>query len=133
MNIRSILILLFILGYTEIQSQRVHLIPYPKELLSGQGFFSITPGTKIISSPESNQTAVVLPIGVGCELWGEHLSTTGHMQYKTFPRIAAYAEVGWSEKDNKDYKRFLHALEKIRKHWEETGIYYVRNKVVEDK
>jgi hexosaminidase len=72
-------------------------------------------------------------IGMGCELWGEHLSTHGHMQYMTFPRIAAYAEVGWSEKENKDYKRFLQSLEKIREHWEETGICYARNKVVEDK
>ena len=70
-------------------------------------------------------------VGMGCELWGEHLSTNGHMQYMTFPRIAAYAEVGWSEKENKDYGRFLQALEKFQKHWEQTGIYYAKDNVVE--
>ena len=69
--------------------------------------------------------------GIGCELWGEHLSTNGHMQYMTFPRIAAYAEVGWAEKGNKNYERFLLALKKFQKHWEQTGIYYARDKVVE--
>lgn len=68
--------------------------------------------------------------GMGCELWGEHLSTNGHMQYMTFPRIAAYAEVGWAEKENKNYERFLLALKKFRKHWEQTGIYYAEDKFV---
>jgi hexosaminidase len=70
-------------------------------------------------------------LGVGCELWGEHLSTTGHMQWMTFPRIAAYAEVGWSEKENKNYERFLQALTKFRKHWEQAGIYYAGDQVVD--
>lgn len=63
-------------------------------------------------------------LGLGCELWGEHLSTNGHMQYMAFPRIAAYAEVGWSERENKDYESFLLALEKFKKHWKKRGIYY---------
>ncbi len=70
-------------------------------------------------------------IGLGCELWGEHLSTNGHMHFMAFPRIAAYAEVAWSEKGNKDYERFLNALKKLQDHWGQKGIYYAGDNVVE--
>lgn len=67
-------------------------------------------------------------IGMGPQMWGEHTSTPGHMHYMTFPRIAAYAEVGWTEKENKNYKRFLEALKNFGEHWEHRNIYYAKNK-----
>jgi hexosaminidase len=42
----------------------------------------------------------------------------------TFPRIAAYAEVGWTNEQNKDFYRFTVALAKMKKYWDEKGIYY---------
>jgi hexosaminidase len=60
MNFRFLLVFIFILGFSEIQSQNIQLIPCPKELKPGRGYFTISPKTKIISSPESNQTAIFL-------------------------------------------------------------------------
>lgn len=70
-------------------------------------------------------------IGTGCQMWGEWIPTNGHMHFQVFPRIAAYAEVGWTEKKNKDFDAFKTALKKLQKHWEQEGIYYAPDSVVE--
>lgn len=45
------------------------------------------------------------------------------MNQKIFPRIAAYAEVGWTEAKNKNYERFLKSLkDKMIVHWQKAGV-----------
>ena len=63
-------------------------------------------------------------IGTGCQMWGEWIPTSGSMDFQVFPRIAAYAEVGWSLKENKDYSRFKTALLHLLKRWEKNHIYF---------
>lgn len=50
-------------------------------------------------------------LGLGCQMWGELTPTVESINIKIFPRIAAYAETGWVDKDKKDYERFLNSLE----------------------
>ncbi len=61
-------------------------------------------------------------LGLGCQMWGEHIPTVEKMYYQVFPRIAAYAEVGWTSHTNKDFKRFKNALPNIVAHWKANGI-----------
>lgn len=62
-------------------------------------------------------------LGLGCQMWGEFIPTTESMNQKIFPRIAAYAEVGWTESKNKNYERFLKSLkEKMITYWQNIGI-----------
>ena len=70
-------------------------------------------------------------IGMGCQMWGEWIPTNGHMHFQVFPRIAAYAEVGWTEKQNKNFKNFLSSLKKLEKRCEQKGIYFAPDSVVE--
>jgi N-acetyl-beta-hexosaminidase len=70
-------------------------------------------------------------IGLGCQMWGEWISTRGNMHFMVFPRIAAYAEVGWTVMKNKNFDNFKLALLKFKKHWEQAGIYYAVDSVVE--
>ncbi|MCD7937265.1 MAG: beta-N-acetylhexosaminidase [Tannerellaceae bacterium] len=56
-------------------------------------------------------------LGLGCQMWGEMIPTVESMNKKIYPRIAAYAETGWTGTDKKDYDRFLQALEPIRERW----------------
>ena len=72
-------------------------------------------------------------IGMGCQMWGEWIPTNGHMHFQTFPRIAAYAETGWTQKENKNFDDFLVALEGLKKRWERKGIYYAPDAVVKGK
>jgi hexosaminidase len=58
-------------------------------------------------------------------MWGETSPTVRLLQGFTFPRIAAYAEVGWTMEENKDFDRFTDALVKLKKYWDKKGIYYL--------
>jgi len=58
-------------------------------------------------------------IGLGCQMWGEWTPTMKEVEYQTFPRIAAYAETGWSKQ--KDYPRFLEQLKYLYQLWSGKG------------
>lgn len=63
-------------------------------------------------------------IGTGCQMWSEWIPTVGEMHYQVFPRIAAYAEVGWTKEENKNYGQFRQSLLPLLKAWEDKGIYF---------
>ncbi|WP_341214932.1 beta-N-acetylhexosaminidase [uncultured Wocania sp.] len=66
-------------------------------------------------------------LGLGCQMWSEWTPTNLDVERQTFPRIAAYAEVGWTQLENKDYKSFKRALKKIQKHWDSLEINYFKD------
>lgn len=63
-------------------------------------------------------------LGLGCQMWGEFIPTVEDMNKKVYPRIAAYAESGWTYQENKDYGRFRKSLDLLLKRWEQQGIGY---------
>jgi len=62
--------------------------------------------------------------GLGCQMWSEWTTENSDVEYQTFPRIAAYAEVGWTESENKNFDSFKLALKKLEKHWSTMNINY---------
>ncbi|MCW5517048.1 beta-N-acetylhexosaminidase [Muriicola sp. Z0-33] len=64
--------------------------------------------------------------GLGCQMWSEWTPTYQDVAYQTFPRIAAYAEVGWTTIENKDFDTFQAALKKLQYHWDALGINYAK-------
>lgn len=65
--------------------------------------------------------------GLGCQMWSEWTPTNADVERQAFPRIAAYAEVGWTTLENKDYDSFKIALKKMKKHWDALGINYFKD------
>ena len=63
-------------------------------------------------------------IGTGCQMWGEWIPTIGQMDFQVFPRIAAYAEVGWTMKENMDYSRFKTLLPNLLNIWKKQPVYF---------
>eukprot|EP01029_Cantina_marsupialis_P004633 TRINITY_DN1478_c0_g2_i1.p1 TRINITY_DN1478_c0_g2~~TRINITY_DN1478_c0_g2_i1.p1 ORF type:complete len:551 (-),score=56.98 TRINITY_DN1478_c0_g2_i1:516-2168(-) len=61
-------------------------------------------------------------LGSGCQMWGEWIPTVDDMDRMVFPRLAAYAEVGWTAKERKDYKYFRSNMEHMFKRWRSKGI-----------
>ncbi|RHJ88886.1 beta-N-acetylhexosaminidase [Parabacteroides bouchesdurhonensis] len=61
-------------------------------------------------------------LGCGCQLWTEWVNTPEKMNYQVFPRIAAYAECGWTLPQNKDFDRFKISLDNLLQIWKEKGI-----------
>ncbi len=46
-------------------------------------------------------------LGTQGNVWSEYMYTPDLFEYRIYPRIIALAEVGWTEKSNKDYNDFL--------------------------
>lgn len=65
--------------------------------------------------------------GTGCQMWSEWTPTNADVERQAFPRIAAFAEVGWTNLDNKDYDSFKVALKKMQQHWDTLGINYFKD------
>lgn len=61
-------------------------------------------------------------IGSGCQMWGEWTPNATRVFKQSFPRIAAYAEVGWSAADKKNYDSFVKRLRPLAKIWRAHGI-----------
>ena len=72
-------------------------------------------------------------IGLGAQMWGEWIPTNGEMHFRVFPRIAAYAEIGWTNKENKNFKSFKSGLKNLQKRWTKKGIYFASDEFVEKK
>lgn len=66
-------------------------------------------------------------LGTGCQMWSEWTPTNKDVERQTFPRIAAYAEVGWTPLEQKDYESFKAALKKLQSHWDSLGINYFKD------
>ncbi|WP_160710706.1 beta-N-acetylhexosaminidase [Chitinophaga solisilvae] len=52
-------------------------------------------------------------LGSGCQMWGEWIPDTAAMNKQVFPRLAAYAEDGWTVLANKDFRLFSEILKKL--------------------
>ena len=60
--------------------------------------------------------------GLGTQMWSEWTPTNKDVEYRTFPRIAAYAEVGWTAFERKDFQSFNIGLNKLQQIWKSNGI-----------
>ena len=49
-------------------------------------------------------------LGAQGQLWAEYIATPGQLEYMTYPRAAALAEVVWSAKGQRDYDEFVARL-----------------------
>lgn len=66
--------------------------------------------------------------GLGCQMWSEWTPTNDDVSYQTFPRIAAYAEVGWTSLNAKNFDYFIIGLEKMKRSWDGLHINYANIK-----
>jgi hexosaminidase len=64
--------------------------------------------------------------GTGCQMWGEWIPTVEDMERQVYPRIAAYAEVGWTPLARKEFAGFEKRMEAQYKRWDELDIGYHR-------
>lgn len=61
-------------------------------------------------------------LGTGAQMWSEWIPTVEKMDQQIFPRLAAYAEVGWTSLSEKNFGRFEVSLGKLKKRWNLSGI-----------
>jgi hexosaminidase len=61
-------------------------------------------------------------LGVQANVWTEHIRTEQRVEYMTFPRAAAVAEVGWSAPERLDWNGFLARLPDQMNRYKMVGI-----------
>lgn len=72
--------------------------------------------------------------GLSCQMWTEWTPTIADVHRQSFPRLAAYAEVGWSSQEGKDYDAFVSRLQPVLATWAEAGIEgYSLDKLLEEE
>jgi hexosaminidase len=63
-------------------------------------------------------------LGLEAPLWCEWVANRSRMDYQSYPRLSAVAEVGWSEKSRKDYADFRRRLEGMLRRLDLLGVRY---------
>ena len=74
------------------------------------------------ASLDEQQRAHVL--GLQANVWTEHIRTAERLEYMTFPRVAAVAEVGWSNPERLDWGGFVRRLPRQLERYRALGIHY---------
>ena len=105
-------------GYDIVNSYHIYTyLDYDYESIPLQKSYEFNPIPEGLT--EAQQSKV---LGIGCQMWGEFIPTVESMNKKIYPRLAAYAEVGWTNPSNKDFDRFRNSLNSFIGHWEKLGI-----------
>lgn len=68
-----------------------------------------------------------LLMGVQACMWTEFCGKPDDVDYLLFPRLAALAEVAWTQPERKDWTSFLKALDGYNEHLAAKGIVYARS------
>lgn len=104
-------------GHDVVNSNRhFTYLDYPYEVIPLQMAYSFNP---IPDGLDSSLESKIL--GTGCQMWGEFTPTKERVYIQTFPRIAAYAECGWTKASEKDFDQFCKRIKKIEKSWSDMG------------
>ncbi len=61
-------------------------------------------------------------IGIESPIWTEFIDNDNKLEYMCFPRWFAVAELAWSKKKNKDYKKFLGVLKNLAVSYRQNGL-----------
>jgi hexosaminidase len=71
---------------------------------------------------EAKQNARIL--GAQGNVWTEYIPNIGHVEYMSFPRSTALAEVTWTPREKKDYAGFVARLPSLLAHLDAMGVRY---------
>jgi hexosaminidase len=66
-------------------------------------------------------------LGVEAALWSETLRSLADVQFMTFPRLLAIAEIAWSPRAGRDWSSFRERLAAFGPRWDAEGITYFRS------
>lgn len=104
-------------GYYVVNSNHKYTyLDYTYEQIDLLKAYSFNPIPDNLPSEQRKQI-----LGLGCQMWGEWTPTNREVEYQTYPRIAAYAETGWTAAENKNYNRFKDNLSIYSDRWFRMG------------
>ncbi|RGN34341.1 glycoside hydrolase family 20 protein [Bacteroides oleiciplenus] len=66
-------------------------------------------------------------LGAQANLWTEYIHSSEHVEYMILPRMAALAEVQWTQPEKKDFKDFTKRLARLMKFYQRDGFNYAKH------
>ena len=69
-------------------------------------------------------------VGIEAPLWTETIETMDDIEFMVFPRLPGYAEIGWSQDENKSWDEYKVRLGKQKSRFEFMGINYYKSPLV---
>ena len=66
-------------------------------------------------------------LGVQANVWTEYMTSPEHVDYMVLPRMAALAEVQWTQPGKKEYNNFLQRLGQLAKFYDRDGLNYAKH------
>lgn len=106
-------------GYDVVNSNRhFTYLDYPYEAIPLEKAYSFDP---VPEGLEKSKESKIL--GTGCQMWGEFTPNVTRIYYQTFPRLAAYAESGWTKAADKDYPDFCRRVKNTERRWRKLGYF----------
>lgn len=110
-------------GYDVVNSNRFFTyVDYAYEVTPFEKAYSFDPIPEGLAEKDKKKI-----LGLGCQMWGEYTPTLERIYYQTYPRIAAFAESGWTAPEKKSYPDFRKRLKKIEAIWKEKG--YIKTQI----
>ncbi|MDO5976983.1 beta-N-acetylhexosaminidase [Flavivirga jejuensis] len=101
-------------GHEVVNSQHNYTyLDYDFNSISLEKAYGFSPIPKDIDKSLENKI-----LGLGCQMWGEWIPNIEDLYRQVFPRIAAYAEVGWTQNEYKNFTRFQKSLKTVKANWE---------------
>jgi len=88
--------------------------------------YEYDPIPKILSESEAEHI-----LGVQANVWTEYLNSPKKVEYMVFPRIAAIAEVAWTDPGNKDWEDFKKRIKFMTSYYSEMDINFSRSALLE--
>lgn len=61
-------------------------------------------------------------LGLEAPLWSETVTNVDEAEYMIFPRITAYAEIGWTNKNERQWNEYLDRIKQHQDWWTKLGI-----------
>jgi N-acetyl-beta-hexosaminidase len=106
-------------GFQVVNSNRLFTyLDYPYEVIPLDKAYSFNPYPDGLSDNDKKMI-----VGSGCQMWGEFTPNLQRLYFQTFPRLAAYAECGWTNPADKDYADFCKRIKAIQAIWKEKGFF----------
>lgn len=65
--------------------------------------------------------------GAQANLWTEYITSTDQVEYMVLPRMAALAEVQWTQPEKKEYNDFLGRLTRLAEIYQRDGLNYAKH------
>ena len=84
--------------------------------------YSLEPVPAVLTEEKSKHI-----LGAQANLWTEYIHSSEHVEYMVLPRMAALAEVQWTQPEKKDFKDFTKRLARLMKFYQRDGFNYAKH------